>query len=402
MGFMTSAISKLSKLSLFLFLIAMIPGLPPHAEFEAYSIPPSVPLEGALAINSKLNGAERMFQDVIHGPEDIQVYNGTLYTTLHGGHVVKIVNNKVHPVAKFGQKCEGFHEEDKCGRPLGLTFDKKGQMFVADAYYGIFQVDLGTGKSQNLVSINDTIEGRLPRIPNSVAVDNSGSVFWTDSSTSHRLHDGLFTALVNGNGRLLQYDPSSKTNKVLLDKLHFPNGVAISDDGSFLVVCETFNFRVLKYHLKGAKAGESEVFVDRLPGTPDNIHADGRGGFHLSLVLPRDVQNPTVVERLAPYPLVRKLLARLMYLGQQAVTLLRDLYPHEMLKRTAHLIGHFESLPSPSVKRVTVLSLTKEGKISRSLHATDGLSGISDFVEFGGYYYLGSPFNTFLARVKAI
>ncbi|XP_054258503.1 adipocyte plasma membrane-associated protein Hemomucin-like isoform X2 [Macrosteles quadrilineatus] len=296
---------------------------------------------------------------------------------------------------------EGFHEEAKCGRPLGLAFDKKNQMYVADAYYGIFQVDLATGKSKNLVSVNDTIEGKKPMIPNSVAVDNTGAIFWTDSSTSHYLHDGVFLALLNGNGRLLKYDPSSKTNKVLLDKLHFSNGVALSEDGAFLLISETFNFRVLKYHLKGPKAGQSEVFVDRLPGCPDNIHRDGRGGFVLSLVLPRDMDHPSMVERLAPYPLVRKLLARLMYLGQRAVSLLRDLYPHEVLKKTAHLIGHFESLPSPSVKRTTVLLLTKEGKISRSLHATDGLLGVSDFVEHDGHYYLGSPFNTYVARVKA-
>lgn len=40
---------------------------------------------------------------------------------------------------------EGFHEEEKCGRPLGIAFDQQGKMYVADAYYGIFKVDPNTG-----------------------------------------------------------------------------------------------------------------------------------------------------------------------------------------------------------------------------------------------------------------
>lgn len=86
---------------------------------------------------------------------------------------------------------------------------------------------------------------------------------------------------------------------------------------------------------------------------------------------------------------------------QSAVVLVRDLYPADTLKKAAHIIGHFESMPSPSLERVSVLFLTKEGKVSRSMYATDGLTGISDFVEHDGYFYLGSPYNTFLARVKA-
>jgi hypothetical protein len=41
----------------------------------------------------------------------------------------------------------GFIDEAVCGRPLGLKFDKKGNLFVADAYYGIFQVDVNKSKS---------------------------------------------------------------------------------------------------------------------------------------------------------------------------------------------------------------------------------------------------------------
>lgn len=64
-------------------------------------------------------------------------------------------------------------------------------------------------------------------------------------------------------------------------------------------------------------------------------------------------------------------------------------------------MGHFESLPVTAGARVTVVRINKQGEIIESFHAIDGkIAGISDFLEFNGYYYLGSPFNTYLARVK--
>lgn len=59
-----------------------------------------------------------------------------------------------------------------------------------------------TGVSNNIVSLNEPIDGLPPMIPNSVAVsEKSGDLYWTDSSTSHRLYDGVYTLLSNENGR---------------------------------------------------------------------------------------------------------------------------------------------------------------------------------------------------------
>lgn len=42
---------------------------------------------------------------------------------------------------------DGIHEPEICGRPLGLSFDGNQNMYVADAYYGIFKVNLSSGES---------------------------------------------------------------------------------------------------------------------------------------------------------------------------------------------------------------------------------------------------------------
>lgn len=39
---------------------------------------------------------------------------------------------------------DGLYEEHICGRPLGISVDKKGFLYVADAYYGIFKVNVNS------------------------------------------------------------------------------------------------------------------------------------------------------------------------------------------------------------------------------------------------------------------
>lgn len=48
------------------------------------------------------------------------------------------------------------------------------------------------------------------------------------------------------------------------------------------VACYSF-----RYYLRGDKKGTTEVFNDGLPGSPDNIRSNGKGGFYISLIAPR-------------------------------------------------------------------------------------------------------------------
>jgi len=69
-------------------------------------------------------------------------------------------------------------------------------------------------------------------------------------------------------GRLLRYDPATgSAPTVLASGLSFPNGVALSADGTHVVVAETTRCRLLRHWLRGPAAGTTEPFAD-LPGYP--------------------------------------------------------------------------------------------------------------------------------------
>ena len=49
----------------------------------------------------------------------------------------------------------------------------------------------------------------------------------------------------------------------------------------FIFVCLFVCLFVCRYYFRGDRAGTVEVFVDNLPGWPDNIHHSSRGGYWL-------------------------------------------------------------------------------------------------------------------------
>ncbi|CAH1394341.1 unnamed protein product [Nezara viridula] len=392
----SSIIQVITVICILIPLVCFLPGLPPDMTFSHHKLTTE-----PVTLNGILNNADKLFLNEVKGPEDVVVFNNELYTSTHGGYIKKLSNGKLIPVIKFGKNCneETIIEEDICGRPLGFRFDKKGLLYAADAYYGIIKANLSTGEVETIVSKKLAIDGFNPMIPNSMALSKrTGDLFWTDSSTTHLLKDGLYTFLGDGNGRLLKYNAASKNNEVLLKNLHFPNGVALSVDESFLIVAETFASRLLKYNLKGSNAGKVEVFT-YLPGFPDNVdYIDGH--FIVSIVARPDKYFKTLYE----WPIVRKFIARSMSLVEYIIEILDSLYPSIYLKKINHWIGHFESLHSISTPAgAIVLFIDNTGRIVQTLSTTDNnISGISSMIPFQGYYYLGSPFNPYLGRVKAI
>lgn len=72
--------------------------------------------------------------------------------------------------------------------------------------------------------------------------------------------------MANPSGRLFRYDRTQKLNVLLIDKLFFANGVALSPNEDFVVVAECAGSQIKRYYLKGSKSGTTDIFIDGLPG----------------------------------------------------------------------------------------------------------------------------------------
>uniref|UniRef100_A0A1A9VM40 Strictosidine synthase conserved region domain-containing protein n=1 Tax=Glossina austeni TaxID=7395 RepID=A0A1A9VM40_GLOAU len=389
-------------------IVCLIPGLPPRTTFPfvGFKLAANKDLKGALEPNHHLDNAERLLDNRVYGPECLIARENEIYMGIHGGEVIKVNGAHITHVTKLGQACEDVFEESRCGRPLGLAFDTKGNnLIIADAYYGIWLVDLKSNKKQLLVSPQKELPGKTINRPaklfNDVAVDKEGNIYWTDSTSDFLLQDLVFTAFANPSGRLFKYDRVKNESKVLLDNLYFANGVALSPEEDFLVVAETGASRLMKYHLKGSNAGKGEVFVEGLPGLPDNL-TPNEDGIWVPLILSVDSQNPSLFAIFSEFPNIRLFLARILYLFEAPFRAINNIYPNRISQRFVHFIGHGESVSFMIPKRATIVRLDWNGNIVGSLHGFDKSVGAACHVlEFNDYLYLGSPFNRFLARVKS-
>ncbi|XP_055848817.1 adipocyte plasma membrane-associated protein Hemomucin [Episyrphus balteatus] len=406
MGLLYSIGVRLINFVVFFLIVILIPGIPPRNTFpfEAFTVTPAKELKGALEPNFHLEGAEKLLEGRVYGPEHLIARKNEIYTGIYGGEVIKLTADHVTHVAKFGQPCEEIFEESRCGRPLGLAFDTLGNnLIVVDAYYGLWEVDLSNGKKKLLISAQQELDGKVKRkskIFNSVAVDKKGDIYWTDSSSDFLLEDIVYTVFANPSGRLFHYDRVKNESKCLIDELFFANGVALSPNEDFVVVAETGRSRLLKYHLKGPKKGQHEVFVDGLPGLPDNLTPDSEG-IWIPLLVFKDADHPSIFAMFSEFPNIRKFVSRLLVLFEMPFRMINDLFPNTFTQRFVHAIGHGEVVVPFLPKRSTIVRVDWSGNILGSLHGFDKSVGhVSHVLELEDNLLLGSPYNRFIGRVK--
>ncbi|KAI4976746.1 hypothetical protein ZWY2020_050353 [Hordeum vulgare] len=160
---------------------------------------------------------------------------------------------------------------------------KSGYLYVADAYKGLMRVAPGGREATVLIT---EVDGVPLRFTNGVDIDQvTGEVYFTDSSRNYdRSQHEMVTRTGDSTGRLIRYDPRTGKAVVLQDDITYPNGLAISADRTHLVISSTGPCKLLRYWIKGSKAGTMEIFVD-LPGYPDNIRPDKKGGYWVVLHL---------------------------------------------------------------------------------------------------------------------
>ncbi|MEN3326568.1 MAG: hypothetical protein V7638_1375 [Acidobacteriota bacterium] len=246
--------------------------------------------------------------------------DGKIYAGLEDGRIVQLQPDGTQP-----RVFANTH-----GRPLGLVFDREGNLLVTDAVKGLLSVS----KASEVKLLADEADGAKFGCLNDLDVAADGTVYFTEASNKFSMSEHVNDLLEHQpNGRLLAWDPKTGKARTLLPGMYFANGVAVSPDQSFVLVAETGMYRVQRFWLSGPKAGQADVFIDNLPGFPDGISAVGKhetsegkssepknrsaddkdksseekAEFWLSLVTPRQA----LFDRLLPHPFLRKIVFRL-------------------------------------------------------------------------------------------
>ncbi|MGE8358975.1 SMP-30/gluconolactonase/LRE family protein [Pseudomonas sp.] len=321
--------------------------------WEAAEAPP---MTGPLEPNDTLMKAELLARGQIHGPEDTAVdAEGRVYAGLHDGRVVRITaDGSVETFVETG------------GRPLGMDFDAEGNLILADAYKGLLRID-----PQGAITVLTTEAEGVPfKFTDDLDIGSGGVIYFTDASSRFEQPDYLLDLLeARPHGRLLSYDPASGETKVLVKDLYFANGVALSANEDFVLVNETYRYRIARYWLKGEKAGTHDIFIDNLPGLPDNLQGDRQGTFWVALPTPRKAD--------------ADFLHRHPWLKAQMAKLPRALWPK-------------------AIPYGFAIALNEQGEIVRSLHDTSGthLRMITSVKPVGDYLYFGSLDNDRIGKLK--
>lgn len=365
---------------------------------------PCPKFEGPLAKNARLQNTEKFLEHELDGPESIAHYDGDLYTGLATGEIVRIHDNKIELVTQIGDpSCEGKWEEDRCGRPLGMRFDKQGNLYVADAYYGIYKIDVKSGEKIALYTSDTLIDGRPSVVVNDLDVSKSGDIYFTDSSR-WPLKTGIYGALeMTPKGRILHYNAKTKKTTALFGGVNFANGIQLAPDESFVLVSETGFHRILKYHLQGPKTGSLEVFADNLPGFPDNIRLNSRGGYWVPQCGTRIPGQNSLTDLLGDKPVVRKILARSLHTAQKLLDFIDSIIGIPIfLKELKYELGHMQPYANQTLpQHGMIIELDEEGAIIQSLHdPTGSVRFISEVLEHDGKLYFGSPWHTFIGRLE--
>jgi gluconolactonase len=140
--------------------------------------------------------------------------DGRLWTVdYRGGGIIEIVDGICRTVANTG------------GQANGSRFDKDGRLFVADAQRGLLIFDPRT----KMLSVRAaTVAGKPIVGANDLVFDQAGGLYMTARNTATRLEP---------NGMVIYLPPGEKSEpRILADGLPFPNGIALSADGTRLFV----------------------------------------------------------------------------------------------------------------------------------------------------------------------
>ncbi|RUT80759.1 SMP-30/gluconolactonase/LRE family protein, partial [Mesorhizobium sp. M7A.T.Ca.US.000.02.2.1] len=260
--------------------------------------------------------------------------------------------------------------------PLGLAFAPNGDLLTCVGGMGVYRVSpdgtvakVTDETNRSLLSVID--DSRL-RLPDDLDIAPDGRIFFSEATIRYEMSEWAVDALEGrGNGRLICHDPRTGSTRTILRGLIFPNGVTICRDGQSLLFAETWACRISRYWFDGPDKGKREIFLDNLPGYPDNLNRGSDGTYWIAL------------------------------LGMRTRTFDLAMRKPGFRRRMAKRIAADEWL-FPNINRGCVLRVSETGEIIDALwdEAGENHPSITSTCEHKGWLYLGGVSNNRIGRVR--
>lgn len=319
-------------------------------------------------VNDTLRTVEVIGLGEVEGPEDVILdRNDNLYSGSRHGDIVRFL-------APDYKKMEIFAHIG--GHPLGLAFDRDDNLNVCVGGMGLYQVTpkgevrkLTDETNRSWSSVND--DSRL-RLADDLDIADDGRVFFSEASRRYEMSEYAVDALESRPaGRIICYDPHKKATRTVIDRLRFPNGISMCDDGQSFLFAQTSAASISRYWFEGPKKGRIEVLIDNLPGYPDNINRASDGNYWVALV------------------------------GMRGPALDLAMRMPGFRKRMTQRLPSDEWM-FPNINNGCVCKITLEGKVLYSLWDPQGKNHpmITSMREHKGYLYLGGLSNNRIGRYK--
>lgn len=343
---------------------------PVPAQPVAWPQPVAAAYAGVHEKNTRLANLQKIDIGNETGPEHLAFGpDGKLYAAVASGAILRMNAD--------GSGREKFVNTG--GRVLGFDFDAQGNLIAADAMRGLLKI----APDGKLSVLADKLGKDPIRYADAVVVAKSGKIYLSDASTRFAPKDwgGTFEASVldileqSSTGRIIEYDPSTQTARLVAHGLSFANGVALSSNERHLFVAETGKYRIWRIDVNARDldvrqtsglSGATHIVLPNLPGYPDNLMrglptADGKAKFWVGLAKPRSA----LVDSMAETPALRAMTLRLP----------RVLWP--IPPRYGHVIAFTEDGtvvqdlqdPSGTYPETTSVLETPERLYVQSLHA---------------------------------
>lgn len=333
---------------------------------KAWQPKPIPKFEGATSLNNELQRSEKISLRGWYGPEDI-VFDeaGNMYCGVHTGE--NDFNSGCILKTDTNGNTEIFYNAQSW--VAGLHFDAHNNLIALSHKEGL--ISISPEKVVTVLATSDE-QGNRFRIPNGLDIAQDGKIYFSNTSeiAPYSIKYGRKVILeMKPLGGLYCYDPVTGKVKTLIAGTYFGNGVVVAKDEQYLLMTETIKYRVLKYWLKGTKAGTTEVFADNLPGFPNGISVNADGSYWLGFTTKRNA----TLDNIHPKPGMKKLVYSLP----------------EFMQPKADKFG-------------MVMRLSAEGKIVRTLFDTTGnvVPEAGAVKEHNGYLYLGGDVVPHISKYK--